>query len=114
MADHEALELERVAARVDAQRRALRQAVDEWTTARREAVVSVQGLTAVAASAFALGVALRGRRAQAPPAAGRLPALLAVALAAVRIHRAYHDTFPRTGTARRHVRQRPTGAPSAG
>lgn len=114
MLDHEALELARVAARVDAQRRALRQAADEWATARREALVSVQGLTAVAASAFTLGIALRGRRTRAPATAGRLPALLAVVLAAVRIYRAYHDTFPRPGTARRRGRQRPAGAPSAG
>lgn len=114
MADHEALELERVAARVDAQRRALRRAVHDWTTARREAVVSMRGLTAVTVSAFMLGVALRGRRVRAAPAAGRLPALLAVALAAVRIHRVYHNSFARPGTARRHGRQRPTGAPSAG
>ncbi|MBV5285569.1 MAG: hypothetical protein JZU45_05765 [Methyloversatilis discipulorum] len=114
MLDHEALELARVAARVDAQRRALRQAVDEWVTARREAVVSVQGLAAVAASAFTLGIALRGRRTQAPAPTGRVPALLAVVLAAVRIHRAYHDTFLRPGAVRRRGRQRPAGAPSAG
>jgi hypothetical protein len=114
MADHEALELARVAARVDAQRRALSQAVDEWATTRREAVVSVKGLTAVAAGAFALGVALRGRRTQVPAAAGRLPALLALALAAVRIHRAYHDTFLRPGISRRYGRPRPAGAPLAG
>lgn len=114
MADHEALELARVAARVDAQRRALRQAVDEWVTARRETVVSVQGLAAVAASAFTLGIVMRGRRPQSPAPAGRLSALLAVVLAAVRIHRGYRDTFPRPGAPWRQGRQRSTGAPSAG
>lgn len=109
MLDHEALELARVAARVDAQRRALRQAVEAWATARREAVVSVRGLAAVAASAFTLGIALRSRRTRAPAAAGRLPALLAVMLAGLRIHRAYHDTFPRPVAVRRFGRQRSAG-----
>lgn len=109
MADHETLELARVAARVDAQRRALRQAVDAWATARREAVVSVRGLAAVAASALTLGIALRGRRTRAPAAAGRLSALLAVMLAGVRIHRVYHDTFPRPVAVRRYGHQRSAG-----